>query len=83
MEIKRGKDKLILTEEEAKILLNARELLEDIYQNASNDDELESYSHAALEELNNFLGDMDIEVEVRQTEPTTKVVIVSIEEFAF
>lgn len=83
MKIKRGKDKLILTEEEAKILLNARELLEDIYENASIDDELESYSQNALDELNNFLGDMDIEVEIEQKEPTIKVVAVSIEEFAF
>lgn len=83
MEIKKGRDKLILTEEEAKVLINARELLNDIYQNASEDDELESYSHYGHEMLCNFLNDVDIEVEIKQKEPTTKVVVVSIDEFEF
>lgn len=83
MEIKKGRDKLILTEEEAKVLINARGLLDDIYQNASNDDELESYAHAALEELRNFLSDMDIEVGIEKTDPIKKIVVVSIDEFEF
>lgn len=83
MEIKKGRDKLILTEEEAKVLINARELLDDIYQNASEDDELEVYARDAHTELENFLSYVDIDVEVKQKEPTIKVVVVSIDEFEF
>lgn len=83
MEIKKGRDKLILTEEEAKVLINARELLDDIYQNASDGDELETYSHDAHTELDNFLSWVDIDVEIKQEKPTTKVVVVSIDEFEF
>lgn len=82
MEIKRGKDRVILTEEEAKILINARDILYDIHQDSS-DDDLIAYSYAAANELNNFLSDMDIEVEIEQKEPTTKVVVVSLDEFEF
>lgn len=83
MEIKKGRDKLILTEEEAKVLINARELLDDIFSNASVDNELETYSESARDGLIDFLDTVDIEVKVKQTEPTTKVVVVSIDEFEF
>ena len=83
MIIKQGRDKLILTEEEAKVLINARELLNDIYQNASEGDDLETYSHDAHEELESFLNKMNIDVEVKQEKPTTKVVVVPIDEFEF
>lgn len=83
MEIKKGRDKLILTEEEAKVLINARELLDEIYKGSSDGDELETYSHDAHEELENFLSWVDIDVEAKQEKPTTEVVVVSIDEFEF
>ena len=82
MEIKKCRERLILTEEEAKILIKARDLLENVYENAYGDD-LETYSEVAANELNNFLADMDIEVEIKQKEPAKEVAVISLDEFEF
>lgn len=82
MEIKKGKDKLILTKADAKVLIYARELLYDIYQGSSDGDDLNTYSYSAYERLNNFLSCANIDIKGKQ-KSSTEVVIVSIDKFEF
>ena len=45
--------------------------------------DLETYSEVAVNELDNFLANMDIEVEIKQKEPAKEVVVISLNEFEF
>ena len=77
MELVQSKTKVILTEEEAKMLLGARELLDAIYQEVENDPDLEQYSRDARDEIGYFLDEMNIEVEVHKP---GKCIVVTINE---
>ena len=55
MRIENGKEKIILTEKEAIILSTARNIIADIYDQASNDDILE-YANNIVDDLDNLLS---------------------------
>ena len=66
---------IILTEEEANTLLNARDILDAIYEDSDCDDPVEVYAKDARNEIESFLENCDVQVEKKQA---TKTVLVAI-----
>ena len=55
MKIENGKERVILTEKEATLLCIARNIIADIYDQATNDDILE-YANNIVDDLDNLLS---------------------------
>ena len=70
---------IILTEEEANTLLNARDILNAIYEGVECDDPVEDYARDAKNEIVSFLENCDIQVEKKQATKTVLVAIVDLD----
>lgn len=78
MKLIRRNTTIILTEEEANTLLNARDILDAIYEDSDCDDPVEDYAKDAKNEIISFLENCDIQVEKKQATKTVLVAIVDL-----
>ena len=78
MKLIRKNTTIVLTEEEAKHILEAREILDSIYEDCDYDDPVEDYARDAINEIDSFLDNCDVQVEKKQATKTMLVAIVDL-----